>query len=246
MTLSAVMIDQREPQWVQQLTFGGVSTTVTLLEFGDVWAATDDGALLAIERKTSDDLLNSLKDGRLFTQLAGLRGVSEYAYLFICGSITRGPDGKVITDGRQTGWNYQSVQSAILTAQELGCYVVYTSDDHFEATVAGLGLRNRGEIRAKPARKFIQLDPGEQMLAALPGIGLERVDALMNVYTTPAYALCAITDTSLTTERIPGIGPLTKANVRRALGIPDGWNFVLTDDQAIMEVKGTNGNGSHK
>lgn len=246
MTLSAVMIDQREPQWVQQLTFGGVPTSVTLLEFGDVWATTEDGALLAIERKTSDDLLNSLKDGRLLVQLAGLRQLSEYAYLVICGSITRGAEGKAVTDGRQTGWNYQAVQSAILTAQELGVYVVYTTDDHFEATVAGLGKRNRGEIRAKPARKFVQLDSGEQMLAALPGIGLERVDALMNLYTTPAYALCAITDTTLTTERVPGIGPLTKANVRKALGIPDGYDFVLAAHDDILATKGTNGNGTHK
>jgi ERCC4-type nuclease len=239
------MIDQREPQWVQDLTFGGVPTSVTLLEFGDVWGSTDDGALIAIERKTSDDLLGSLKDGRLFTQLAGLRGLSEYAYLVICGTLVKGPDGKTITDRGVTGWNYQAVQSAILTAQELGVYVIYTSDEHFEATVAGLGKRNRGEIREKPARKFVMLDPGEQMLAALPGIGLERVDALMNVYTSPAFALCAITDTSLTQERVPGIGPLTKQNVRKVLGIPDGYDLVLADQQTILEAKGTNGNGHH-
>ena len=245
MTLSAVMIDQREPEWVQKLSFDGVPTSVTLLEFGDIWATTDDGALLAIERKTSDDLLNSLKDGRLFTQLAGLRQLSEYAYLIICGSFSRGPDGKTITDGRQTGWNYQSVQSAILTAQELGCFVIQTNDDHFEATVAGLGKRNRGDVREKPVKKFLALDAGEQVLAALPGIGLERVDALMNLYHSPAFALCAITDTSLTTERIPGIGPGTKLGIRKALGIPDGHSFVLTDDQTILETKG-NGDGNHK
>lgn len=245
MTLSAVMIDQREPKWVQELTFGGVATLVTMLEYGDVWAYTEDGALLAIERKTSDDLLNSLKDGRLFTQLAGLREQSQYAYLAICGSITKGPDGKAITDGRQTGWNYQAVQSAILTAQELGCYVVYTTDDHFEATVAGLGKRNRGEVREKPSKKFITLSAGEQMLAALPGIGLERVDALINLYTTPAYALCAITDTGLTQEHIPGIGPLTRQNVRAAMGIPDGYDLVLADKDTILETKRSNGNGGN-
>lgn len=238
MSLSAVMIDQREPKWVQELTFGGVLTSVSLLEWGDVWATTDDGALLVIERKSSDDLLNSLKDGRLFTQLAGLRQLSEYAYLVICGSLVKGPDGNTITSGRQTGWNYQAVQSAILTAQELGVYVIYTSDDHFEAAVASLGKRNRGDIRQKPAKKFITLDPGEQMLAALPGIGMERVAGLMNVYTTPAYALCAITDTSLTTERIPGIGPITKQNVRKTLGIPDGYDLVLADRETILETKG--------
>ncbi len=227
--LSAVMIDQREPKWVQDLTFGGVPTSVTLLEWGDVWATTDDGTLLAVERKTTDDLLNSLKDGRLFQQLAGLRGISNYAYLVICGTLTRGPDGKAVTERGQTGWNYQAVQAAILTAQELGVFVIYTSDDQFEATIAGLGKRSRtGEMREKPVKKFLMLEPGEQVLAALPGIGLERVSALLNYASSPAQALAYLTNSDLKSdEHIPGIGPLTKVNVRKALGVPDGWELVL-------------------
>lgn len=245
MTLSAVMIDQREPQWVRDLTFEGVPTSVTLLEFGDVWAATDDGVLLAVERKTSDDLLNSIRDGRLFTQLAGLRGMSEYAYLIICGSITRGANGKAVTDGRQTDWNYQAVQSAILTAQELGCFVIYTSDEQFEATLVGLGKRNRGTMRAKPVKKFLALTPEEQIIAALPGIGLERADALLRAYETPALALCNLTCTASTGEHIPGIGPLTRQSVRTVLGIPDGYELMLASDTDILTYK-ENDNGHRK
>ncbi len=232
--LSAVMIDQREPLWVQQLTFGGVPTSVTLLDYGDVWASTDDGTLLAVERKTTDDLLNSLKDGRLFQQLNGLREISQYAYLIICGSLTRGADGKAVTDGRQTGWNYQAVQSAILTAQELGVFVIYTTDEQFEATIAGLGKRNRGEMREKPVKKFVMLEPGEQVLAALPGIGLERVDALLQRYETPALALCNIASSALECEHVPGIGPLTRQNVRKALGVPEGYDLMLVGDTDIL------------
>lgn len=222
------MIDQREPAWVQQLTFGCPSTLVTLLEWGDVWVTTDDGVLLAVERKTADDLLNSLKDGRLFEQLAGLRTISEYAYLVVCGSLTRGPDGLTLTERGMTGWNYQAVQSALLTAQELGVFVIHTADDHFEATIAGLGQRNRGDIRQKPIKKYLLLDAGEQVLAALPGIGMDRVGALLQYAHSPAQALAYLTDLDLNKrEHIPGIGPQTKANVRQALGVPVGWELAM-------------------
>ena len=64
------MVDNREPEFFQKLKFGGVPTMVTQLETGDVQAVTDDGCTLVFERKTPSDFLNSLKDERLFPQMA--------------------------------------------------------------------------------------------------------------------------------------------------------------------------------
>jgi len=238
--LSAVMIDQREPKWLQDLSFGNTPTSVTLLETGDVLATTDDGCLLAIERKTADDLLGSLKDGRLYEQLARLHQLTPYAYLIVCGAIWRGTDGHAVTERGLTGWNYQAVQAALLTCQELGVFVIHSSDDKFETTVIGLGQRDRGDtIQQRPAKRFALLDPGEAVLAALPGIGLERVAALLAYANTPAYALAYLTDLDLKKrEHVPGIGGTTKANVRRALGVPDGWELAM-----IFSQDKENGNG---
>ena len=63
MTISAVICDSREPQWVQNLQFDGIPKTVEFLEQGDLMAATDEGELILVERKTPDDFLNSLKQG---------------------------------------------------------------------------------------------------------------------------------------------------------------------------------------
>lgn len=238
--LTSVLCDSREPAWVQGLSFGDCVTSVTLLEFGDVLATTDDGQLLAIERKTSDDLLNSLKDGRLFQQLAGLRQLTPFAYLIVTGTLWRGTDGHAVTERGVTGWSYQSVQAALLTCQELGVYVIHTSDDKFADTVVGLGKRNRSDtIQQRPARRLNLLEPGEVVLAALPGIGLERVAALLSYASTPAHALAYLTDLDLNHhEHIPGIGPLTKQNVRRALGIEDGWELamIFTADKAVTHA----------
>ena len=98
MAATGILIDQREPAWVQGLSFGGIPVAVTLLEYGDVHVATDDGALLAIERKTPNDLLNSLRDDRLWVQLAGLRRLTPWAYLVITGQLHRSSDGHVVTE----------------------------------------------------------------------------------------------------------------------------------------------------
>lgn len=124
--ITSVIIDSREPDWVKGLKFGGVPTAVTALDAGDFLVATSDGVLLSIERKTSDDLLNTLKGDRLFSQCARIRAATPWAYLLITGYLGPGPDGKTITT-RQTGWDFSAVQGALLTVQELGVNVVFSS-----------------------------------------------------------------------------------------------------------------------
>ena len=43
MSISAILIDSREPKWVQDLQFDGIPKTVEFLEQGDLMAATDEG-----------------------------------------------------------------------------------------------------------------------------------------------------------------------------------------------------------
>ena len=231
--LTTVLIDQREPAWVQSLTFDGAPTLITLLETADVQATTDDGVLLAIERKTADDLLGSLKDGRLFEQLGRLQTLTPWCYLVICGTLQRGEGGVLITERGVTGWQYSAIQSALLTVQELGVFVVQTTDAQFEATVIGLGKRNRSDtLKQKPVKTFNLLTPGEALLARLPGIGPERVSALLAYAGSPAAALAYLTEPTLASnEHVPGIGFGTKNRVRAALGIAPEQELVLIHTQ---------------
>src|SRR5689334_18895835 len=106
--ITALMIDSREPEWVQKLKFGGVPAIVTTLETGDVQAVTSDGCTLVFERKTATDFLNTLKEERLFPQMHRMtehrnmqhRGMDEpmtyWPYLVITGSFLPGANGKVV------------------------------------------------------------------------------------------------------------------------------------------------------
>ena len=239
MTIIAAMIDQREPEWVQQLTFGGAMTTVTLLEHGDVLATTDDGALLAIERKTPDDLLGSIRSGRLWVQLAGMRQQTPWAYLVICGTLAPGAGGGVVTRRGGTGWTWASIQGALLKAQELGCMVVEAQDGDFQGAVLRLSERShRAEVPIEPVRTPRLYSDAETLLAALPGIGLDRAQALLEHCDTAAWALNWLTDMAAP-GHVEGIGPRIRETVRQALGLRDDEALcvIVRDTEVIRERK---------
>lgn len=239
MALTSIMCDSREPEWVRQLTFGGVPTIVTLLDAGDLLAATDDGALLLVERKTASDFLNTLRDDRLFPQLSAMRSVSVWCYLALCGNLTPGPGGKAYRDGVETGWNWSSVAGSLLSVQELGVHILWIpSDLEFEAAIVRLGNRDRTPLRIQPARDTATLSEGAIVLSSLPGIGTDKAEALMKYCGTAADALAYLSDPDWEGPTAPGIGEGTKRKVRRALGLEESLALarVVRESAARKEI----------
>lgn len=228
--IQAIIIDSREPSWIQDLKFGDIPKVVTLLDYGDLWAVCDDGATLIVERKQPDDFLNTLRDDRLFPQLARMveprldsqatGKITHWPYLVITGNLSCGPDGKVITDGRTTGWDYRSVWGALLTAQEMGVFVVFTASElDYESAVLRLGQRMRDSaFKILPARPPQTLGVEGGILTSLPGIGIEKVIPILDACTGVGWALEALTDDE---SQIPGIGAITKRRIRQALGLEE-------------------------
>lgn len=217
MALLSMLIDSREPEWVQGLAFGGVPTAVCQLDAGDLQAGCDD-ALIVVERKTATDFLNTLRDDRLFPQLARCRELTTWAYLALCGDLRQGAGGKCLCDGRETGWNWSSIQGALLTVQELGVNVLWVaSDADYEAAVIRLCNRDRQQVKVRPARDSVLMGNDQIVLASLPGIGVERAKALLDYAGSAAFALSYLTTDD--TDKVPGISYAIKFKVRRALGL---------------------------
>jgi ERCC4-type nuclease len=239
MAITAVIIDQREPEWVKQLQFGGVAVSHSVLDAGDLWVLTDDNRMLVIERKTANDFLNTLKEERLFVQMAGLqelRNQGYWPYVMISGELQRGQNGHVVTD-RETGWSWNAVQGALLSIQEMGIFVTYCAHEYdLESAVIRLGERSRDEkMIIPPSRigKVLGLQAG--FLCGLPGIGPEKVGELLNYCGTPAWALVALTDAD---SQVPGIGPGIRNNVRYTLGLKDDEQMgILTNDRGDEVLK---------
>jgi len=215
-------MDQREPDWVKALKFNGIPIMITMLDAGDFWATTDDGAMLCIERKSPVDLLSSIKDDRLFNQVYGMKQHTPWVYLLITGFLVPDARGMVVMDCNLTGWNWSSVQGALLQAQEMGAFIVYSAGDaDIEATVMRLGTRDRSTVSVRKERETLSISVAEQILTALPGIGDQKAAAILKYAGTAGWALAYLTDAEFSKE-VEGIGPITKQKIRAALQLQDG------------------------
>lgn len=225
------IVDQREPEHIRSLSFGGAAVSAALLDAGDLLVMCADGKMLAIERKTADDLLNSIRDGRLFDQCARLRDVSPWAYLVVTGDLRPGPDGIAWTSGRATGFTWSAVAGAFLTVQELGVCTVHVEvgDEGFERAVEQIAGRNRSALRVRPPRLVEPLTEGEGILMSLPGIGPERAAALLKACGSPAFAIQHLSEVNIMNNLVPGIGHTVKSRVCKALGLLDGLSLAVID-----------------
>lgn len=229
MVIQGVLIDQREPHWVQQLKFGDAPTAVVMLDTGDLHVACADGTVLIIERKTPEDLLASIGDGRLFNQAANMIATSPWSYIVITGYIAPSTTGRTMLAHQETQWDYNAIQGALITAQELGVRVVFTANESdFAACIVRLAKRGRSQVSIKPTRQAQLLSPGAQVLSSLPGIGLDRALDLLKQFPNAAYALAYLTAPDWPGEHITGIGNGIRNGVRQALGLEENLKLDLT------------------
>lgn len=225
--ITSVLIDTREPASVQLLNYGMVPV-VTTLEVGDLWATTDDGHILIVERKTTEDLLASIKDERLFTQtgtMAEKRDDVYFPYLVVEGFISSDSDYKVITDRGVTGWNYNAVMGALLTVQELGIPIVYCKPGDYANCIKRLGDRKRDGVTVIPSRSPKHLGEGAAVLLALPGIGPEMLNRIWKELNgVVAHALWMLSDPEVELS----VPVNTRKRIRKVLGLSE--NLVMATD----------------
>jgi ERCC4-type nuclease len=234
MALMAAIIDSREPAHIQSMTMGGAPVSVAMLAQGDAMLACDDNEMVLVERKSLDDLLGSIKSNRIFNQIADMSTVTRWCYLVVTDPLAYGPGGNLITARGETGWSFHSVEGALLTLQELGAFVVFCAGEQdYENCLLRIAARSRDrEQVVEPAKIPHILSAQEQVLAALPGLGVDRVRGLLELFETPAQALAALTDLKWP---IPGIAGGIKAKVRNALKLAESEQLIVSSDSNGQE-----------
>jgi len=216
--MKACIVDSREPDHIKRLNFGCPSMVQTL-ETGDLHIATDDDKLLIVERKAAMDFVNSIKDGRLFNQVARAKQITPYVYVVIVGSILPVRGGKTAINGNLTGWDYAAIQGVMVSIQELGAMIIHCADDNdFVAAVVRLANRSRDVIPVMPVREAAIFGGAENVLASLPGIGVKKAADLLKMFPNVGMALWFLTDINDTQTKIPGIAENTKKNIVKLLG----------------------------
>ncbi len=221
MTLKAVLLDSREPLWVQGLGFGDVPMSVTALSTGDAWLSVED-AVIIVERKTFPDLLGSIQDESMFNQVARMVKLSPWCYLVVQGRGQLSQDGKHVTHaGLPNPWLVHRVEGALATIQQLGVTVVRigAQPHNYHAALLWLAGRKRGEVKVAPRREAVMQSSGERVLCSLPGISEIKAQALLAHCATAAWAFVYLTGEG--GGKVPGIGLATKEAARQALGLED-------------------------
>jgi Fanconi anemia group M protein len=216
--MKAAIIDSREPDHIKRLNFGCPSMVQTL-ETGDLHIATDDDKLLVVERKAAMDFVNSIKDGRLFNQVARAKQITPYVYVAIVGSILPAKHGKTYINGNLTGWDYSAIQGVMLSIQELGASIVFCADENdFLPCMVRLANRSRDVIPVMPVREATIFGGAETILASLPGIGAKKATDLLKVFPNVGTALWFLTDLDSSEQKIAGIADGTKQNIIKVIG----------------------------
>jgi len=153
---------------------------------GDINIPLDNGEILAIERKTATDFLNSIKDRHIINQVEVMHQNAKYCAIIITGKLAYSPvDDHVIADKRDTEWKGKSVRALLDLIQLSGCIIRYCPVSEYASMVKEIydvvskPAEHRGIIKNRIVT-FPPIDDRVQFLAQLPGVGLESAESLLN------------------------------------------------------------------
>lgn len=193
---------------------------------------------LCVQRKNIGDFVQSFtdEDNRLWFQLSRLHKVTKMPWLLLVGDLKCDRDGHAVIDGRESGWEYQKIISALEWWEVRGGYYTWLSR---ESLIAGWcknwhgRMTNRDE-EGKWGTKFISRPVGQTLyelpavsrtLMTLPGMGEERAAA---VHDRAQKKIEELGDKRLPTlmdcfmviqdEKVEGVGEKTRERVLKYIG----------------------------
>ena len=232
--IRSVVIDSREPEWIQNLEWFGAEKTISYMDAGDLLAVCEDGAGLLIERKTPTDFLGSLVSQRMLIQsalkLAPYRAMGFWPYVMITGDLYISKHGKAAYDQggylRESQVDFASVWGELLSIQELGVFVTFAKGSRdYEDAVLRISNRNRAALKTIPAAKRHGEALGIEatILSSMPGIGEARAKKILEQYTPVDFLIALSRD-----EHPAGITGKIRKKILSAMGI--GLNETLRLD----------------
>jgi ERCC4-type nuclease len=177
----------------------GVDVTIAPLRAGDYAIRSD----VLVERKSVLDLHGSIERGRFWPQVGKLRYESRFPFLLVEGeNIDAGP------------LSPKAIRGACIAVIHRGIRLIRTTDQWDSAfwlerlAVRAANHRPIDRPRYAQGPRPAPDEAAEAMLAAVPGIGVERARALLNRFGTVANVVNA---EQAAWQKVPGIGPARAA-----------------------------------
>ncbi len=205
-----VIVDERErasgvPERLSKL---GVRVYYSRLAIGDYVINPE----IAVERKSVQDFISSVYDGRLFSQVSSLSSSYRKPYVIVEGDVTR------VSKMVKNLSSYYGAMASLTLAYDLR--LMHTADiDETALAVASLVRHSRarpvppGLLQAPPKSK----DETQQQLyfvSSLPGVGMKLAKRLLGRYGTPRR-IVALTEAQFAI--VPGVGAKRAAKIAHLL-----------------------------
>jgi ERCC4-type nuclease len=201
----SVVVDSREAsaakRIVRELVLRGLEVRVEPLEFGDYYVS---GVL--VERKTATDLVASLREGRLWSQLEGLKSSNALPMMILETSIKN-----II---RYTGFkevHVAGVLSSIVLDWRIP--VMFSHSSRFTATIIStLARRTKHEglypLRFKPRVESLR-DTARFIVEGFPGLGPERAEQILKHF----GSIRSFIVNAERADEVEGVGSKTKKKI---------------------------------
>ena len=181
------------------------------------------GRLCGVQRKRVDDLVASLRDGRLAKELVQMRQLHR-ALVLVEGAWTWTNDGRWVDDPSFTRAGWWGLMWSLMLEHGVGVLQVTT----LEETVAA--IRRFAQWAAKPSHVSLVRRPKAQgawgkpdarewaihLLQGLPGVGPELAGRIIDHFGGRVPLVWACPEAEL--RKVPGIGPKRARELYRALG----------------------------
>ncbi len=172
MIAATIFADDREPERIVEiLTSLGLRVVRKRLEVAD-YLIHHQGYVVAVERKSADDYISSIADGRFFDQIHNLSRSFQLSFLCIVGKPDLSRMGRDAFIG--------SILSIPLKTDQRVVPIQVESDEDFCLILRSLSRQlERGKLRTTPKLRKAKIDDSIAMLTAIPGIGEEKARRLL-------------------------------------------------------------------
>lgn len=218
--MATYLVSPTEPPRLLELLCGFVGPLPESVG-ADIVTATTHG-LLGVQRKTVEDLLSSIADGRLGRELALLRDNVRFRVLLVEGIMSFDSEECLVVNGWKTGYTRYQLQQLFRSCRYLygvdkeDSYDIDDSVKVIEGLVTWLekpvhvSLLNRpkpqGEWGLKPSRDELLT----WFYQGLPGVGPRTAQKLAEVFPVPRQLVLA---SMAELQSIDGIGPVVSKRI---------------------------------
>jgi DNA excision repair protein ERCC-4 len=235
-----IVVDEREKnsQIPNLLKIMGVFVDYKQLAVGDYIVSPET----VIERKTINDLINSIYDGRLFVQCSDMINHYSKPFIIIEGNIedldSREKiefDSKLIVDKIRVAYD-----TLIKIALNFRIPILYTPSIHYTAellihlaSIPFNDVSHGGPLLKKIKKTNPIYIQQLYVLTSLPGIGTKLATRLLDKFHSPKNVLNA---SMADLARVPGLGNMRAEKIRRILDTTSSITNNLNDSQTTLIV----------